>query len=131
MKIVLDANVVVAAFAARGLCESILELCFHSHEIVLCEDLLEEILKNLQHKINLPEGIVEDIGKLLRENTRMLSPIPLAADICRDPDDVQNYRTGNSRSCRLHCNWRQRPAHYGEVSRYSNPNSKIILQHAP
>jgi len=89
MKIVLDANVVVAAFAARGLCESILELCFHSHELVLCEDLLEEILKNLQHKINLPGGIVEDIGKLLRENASILSPIPLAADICRDPDDVK------------------------------------------
>jgi putative PIN family toxin of toxin-antitoxin system len=89
MKIVLDANVVVAAFAARGLCESILELCFHSHELVLCEDLLEEILKNLHHKINLPGGIVEDIDKLLRENASILSPIPLAADICRDPDDVK------------------------------------------
>jgi len=89
MKIVLDANVVIAAFATRGLCESILELCFHSHELVLCEDLLDEILKNLQQKINLPEGIVEDIGKLLRENASIVSPIPLAADVCRDPDDVK------------------------------------------
>jgi len=89
MKIVLDANVVVAAFATRGLCESILELCFHSHEIVLCEDLLDEILRNLQEKINLPGGIVEDIGKLLREHASIVSSIPLAADICRDPDDVK------------------------------------------
>ena len=44
MKIVLDANVVVAAFASRGLCESIVELCLHSHEIVLCEELIGEIL---------------------------------------------------------------------------------------
>jgi putative PIN family toxin of toxin-antitoxin system len=89
MKIVLDANVVIAAFATRGLCESILELCFHSHELVLCEDFLDEILKNLQQKIHLPAGIVEDIGKLLRENARIVSPIPLAAAICRDPDDVK------------------------------------------
>ena len=89
MKIVLDANVVIAAFATRGLCESILELCFHSHDLMLCEDLLDEILRNLQQKINLPEGIAEDIGKLLRENASIVSPIPLAADICRDPDDVK------------------------------------------
>ena len=89
MKIVLDANVVVAAFATRGLCESILELCFHSHDLVLCEDLLDEILRNLQKKINLPEGIVKDIGKLLRENASIGTPIPLAVDICRDPDDVK------------------------------------------
>ena len=89
MKIVLDANVIVAAFATRGLCESILELCLHSHELMLCEDLLDEILRNLKQKINLPEGIVEDIGKLLRENARIVNPIPLAADICRDPDDVK------------------------------------------
>ena len=89
MKIVLDANVIVAAFATRGLCESILELCLHSHELVLCEDLLDEILRNLQQKINLPEVIVKDIGKLLREHASIVSPIPLAADLCRDPDDVK------------------------------------------
>ena len=89
MKIVLDANVVVAAFASRGLCESIVELCLHSHEIVLCEELLEEILRNLRQKIKLPSVIVEDIGKLLREHANMISPIPLKADLCRDPDDVK------------------------------------------
>ncbi|MEA3359743.1 MAG: putative toxin-antitoxin system toxin component, PIN family [Thermodesulfobacteriota bacterium] len=89
MKIVLDANVVIAAFATRGLCESILELCFHSHEIMLCEDLLDEILRNLRQKIKLPIGIVEDIGTLLREHASIVSPIPLAADICRDPDDIK------------------------------------------
>ncbi len=89
MKIVLDDNVVVAAFATRGLCESILELCFHSHGIMLCEDLLDEILRNLRQKIELPGGIVEDIGKLLREQASIVSPIPLAADLCCDPDDVK------------------------------------------
>ena len=89
MKIVLDANVVVAGFATRGLCESILELCFHSHEIMLSEDLLDEILRNLRKKIKLPGGIVEDIGKLLREHTSIVSPIPFTAGLCRDPDDVK------------------------------------------
>jgi putative PIN family toxin of toxin-antitoxin system len=89
MKIVLDANVVIAAFASRGLCESILELCLHNHEIILSEELLEEILGNLQRKIKLPINIVEDIGELLREHANMFRPVSLAADVCRDPDDVK------------------------------------------
>jgi putative PIN family toxin of toxin-antitoxin system len=89
MKIVLDANVVVAAFASRGLCESILELCLTSHEIVLSQELLEGILRNLRQKIKLPGGIVEDIDRLLREHASIVSPVPLAADLCRDPGDVK------------------------------------------
>ncbi len=89
MKIVLDANVVIAAFASRGLCESVMELCLHSHEIVLSEELLEEIVRNLRQKIKLPGNIVEDISKLLREQASMVSSVPLAAEVCRDPDDVK------------------------------------------
>ena len=89
MKIVLDANVVIAAFASRGLCESVVELCLHSHEIALSEELLEEIVRNLSQKIKLPGNIVEDISKLLREQANMISSIPLAAEVCRDPDDVK------------------------------------------
>lgn len=89
MKIVLDANVVIAAFASRGLCESVMELCLHSHEIVLSEELLEEIVRNLRQKIKLPGNIVEDISKLLREQASMVSSVPFAAEVCRDPDDVK------------------------------------------
>ena len=89
MKIVLDANVVIAAFASRGLCESIVELWLHSHEIVLCEELLDEILRNLRQKIKPPSGIVKDIGKLLREHADIVTPVPLARSLCRDPNDVK------------------------------------------
>jgi len=50
MRIVLDVNVVVAAFAARGLCESLFELCLGNHEILLSEPLLAEIRRNLTKK---------------------------------------------------------------------------------
>jgi len=89
VKIILDANVVIAAFASRRLCESVVELCLHSHEIVLSEELLEEIMRNLRQKIKLPGNIVEDISKLLREQASMVSSVPLAAEVCRDPDDVK------------------------------------------
>ena len=89
MKIVLDANVIIAAFAARGLCESVMKVCLSEHEILLCNELLEEILRNLRRKIKLSAIIVDDIGDLLLEQASMIEPVPLASDICRDPDDVK------------------------------------------
>ena len=88
MRIVLDANVVVAAFAARGLCESILELCLDSHNIILSEHLLREIHKNLLKKVKLPKKGADEIVALLRENATIVKPTPLPAKSCRDPDDV-------------------------------------------
>ena len=87
MKIVLDANVIIAAFAARGLCESIMEVCLSDQEIVLSDDLIEEILRNLHLKIKLPANIVDNIDELLREHANISIPVPLASDVCRDPDD--------------------------------------------
>ena len=89
MKVVLDANVIVAAFAARGLCESVMEVCLSEHEIVLCDELVDEVLRNLRLKIKLPPRIVDDIGELLREHAIMSDPVPLASDVCRDPDDIK------------------------------------------
>jgi uncharacterized protein len=89
MKVILDANVVIAAFAARGLCESVLELCLHGHEIVLSEGVLDEILLNLRQKIRLPASVVSEIGEFLREHSSMFEPASFPLDLCRDPDDVK------------------------------------------
>ena len=89
MKIVLDAIVIIAAFAARGLCESIMEVCLSEHEIVLSDDLFDEILRNLRLKIKLPTNIVDNICELLREHANISIPEPLASDVCRDPDDIK------------------------------------------
>ena len=89
MKIVLDANVVIAAFAARGLCESIFELCLLEHRILLSQGLIDEILRNLRQKIKLPPKIIDDIQGLLLEHATVTEPVALQSDICRDPDDVK------------------------------------------
>ena len=88
MRIVLDANVVVAAFAARGLCEALFELCLGSHEILLSEPLLDEIRRNLVKKVKLDRQTVAGIERLLRENGLLLEPAPVDAGACRDADDL-------------------------------------------
>jgi uncharacterized protein len=89
MKIVLDANVIVAAFASRGLCESIFELCLSEHELILCEDLLNEIARNLQRKIKLPATMVHTVKEFLQEHATMFNPVLLPQDACRDADDIK------------------------------------------
>ncbi|HSW01780.1 MAG TPA: putative toxin-antitoxin system toxin component, PIN family [Sedimentisphaerales bacterium] len=89
MKVVLDSNVVVAAFASRGLCESVFEICLSEHEIVSCVDLVDEIARGLREKIGLPAQVVAGIRTMLAEHSIMLDPVALASNGCRDPDDVK------------------------------------------
>ena len=99
MRIVLDANVVVAAFAARGLCESLFELCLGSHEILFSEPLLDEIRRNLTKKVKLQRQTAAGIERLLRENGSLLEPDAVAANACRDADDLHILglaKTGNA-----------------------------------
>jgi putative PIN family toxin of toxin-antitoxin system len=88
MRIVLDANVVVAAFATRGLCDTILEFCLDSQDILLSEDLVLEISSNLRKKIKITPQVVDKITGLLRENAEILIPERLSSKLCRDPDDL-------------------------------------------
>lgn len=89
MRIVLDANVVIAAFASRGLCESVLEFCLAGQELIFSPHLLDEIATNLRRKIKLSNPVVESVLELLRDQGTMFDPTPVPADACRDPDDTK------------------------------------------
>lgn len=87
-KIVLDTNVVIAAFAARGLCESVFELCLEKHELIISDFLLEELREKLVKKIKLPQDTVDEIVHLYSKNSKKVNPAIIGAEICRDPEDV-------------------------------------------
>lgn len=88
MRVVLDSNVLIAAFATRGLCESLVEVCLSDHELIVSEHLLSEIQRNLTMKINLPDGIIQDIISLLRDRGTLMVPDLVSEDACRDADDL-------------------------------------------
>jgi len=88
MRIVLDSSVIVAAFAAHGLCEAIFELCLMNHHILVSEVLLDEVEVNLRKKLKIPAATAGDIIALLRENGGFLEPLPVAKNSCRDPNDL-------------------------------------------
>ena len=96
MKVVLDTNILIAAFAARGLCEAVLELCLENHEIVLSEPLLLEVEEKLRSKLRLPEGIAEEILDFLCSHSAVVEPKDVRADACRDPDDLMVLGTAEA-----------------------------------
>jgi len=88
MRIVLDANVLIAAVAGRGLCDALLELCIEEHDLIVSSDLLDEVHRKLIKKIKLPESLARDFCGNLRSNARMATPVEVALDVCRDPKDL-------------------------------------------
>jgi predicted nucleic acid-binding protein len=47
VKVVLDTNVLVAAFASHGLCEEVFEVCLTSHQIFVSKHILAELRRAL------------------------------------------------------------------------------------
>jgi putative PIN family toxin of toxin-antitoxin system len=88
MRVILDANVAIAAVAARGLCEAVVELCLERHQLIFCADLLVEIREKLIRKLKVPPPTVAEFLKMLCASAELLEPAVVAKHICRDPDDV-------------------------------------------
>jgi putative PIN family toxin of toxin-antitoxin system len=88
MRVVLDTNVIIAAFAARGLCAEIFGVCLEGHDIVLSEAILRESQEKLSAKVGLPKAVVRDIIAYLRDTSEIVRPEPVEAEACRDKDDL-------------------------------------------
>jgi putative PIN family toxin of toxin-antitoxin system len=55
VRVCLDTNVLIAAFATRGLCADVLRAVLTDHELILGEVILTELRRNLKLKLKLPE----------------------------------------------------------------------------
>lgn len=88
MRIFLDTNVLVAAFASRGLCADLLALVFAEHELLVGERLLGELRAVLERKIGLPRKTLDEIEELLRAQAVDLVRVERAAELAVEPDDA-------------------------------------------
>ena len=88
MKLVLDSNVIIAAFAVRGLCHALFEYCLENHEIYLSHAIIEEIKDKLLTKIKVPKRVVTEIGSFLKINTEVIEPASIDPKFCRDKKDL-------------------------------------------
>ena len=88
MKVVLDTNVLLAAFATRGLCESVMAVCLENHTLILSEAILAETGRNLRKKFKMPAVQVQEVLTFLRDQASVVEPADVPATACRDATDV-------------------------------------------
>ena len=75
MRILLDTNVLVAAFATRGFCLDILQLVLAEHHLLVGDTVLEELDRTLTEKLRLPTARVEEVVSFIREHAEVVTPI--------------------------------------------------------
>jgi putative PIN family toxin of toxin-antitoxin system len=88
VRVFLDTNVLVAAFATRGLCADVLRQVLAVHELVTGEVVLMELQEVLSRKIGLPQQAIDNIVSLLRRHRIQPKPKKKPAVAVRDPDDL-------------------------------------------
>lgn len=87
MRVFLDTNVLVSAFATRGLCADLLRHVLAEHDLLVSEVVLKELLKVLRGKIKLPSATIEETERFLRQHEVIPEPAAPSEIPVRDPDD--------------------------------------------
>ena len=87
MRVFLDTNVLVAAFATRGLCADVMRAVLAEHQLITGEVVLAELRDVLDRRIKLPAATVTDIMALLRAQEVVPRPRKPSDVPVRDPDD--------------------------------------------
>lgn len=87
MRVFLDTNVLVAAFATRGLCADVMRAVLAEHQLITGEVVLAELRDVLQSRIRLPATTIEEILALLRAHEVVPKPSKPSEVAVRDLDD--------------------------------------------
>lgn len=87
MKVFLDTNVLVSAFATRGLGADVVRVVLAEHELMTSEVVLDELRRVLLDKIGVPSATVHGvIAALRRHHVEPTPAAPYSMDIA-DRDD--------------------------------------------
>ena len=99
MRLLLDTNVLVAAFVARGVCSELLEHCVRHHVVISSRPLLDELRDVLTRKFHQRAVDVRGAVRLLAETFTLVTPDALDPPVCRDRDDDVVLATSLAGGC--------------------------------
>ena len=74
MRVFLDTNVLVSAFATRGLCADVVRHVLSEHELIVGEVVLDELCRVLRDRIKLPPEFILAVEEFLREQEVVPKP---------------------------------------------------------
>lgn len=87
MRVFLDTNVLVSAFASRGLCADVVRHVLAEHELLTGEVNIVELRRVLRDRIKVPPPAIAAIERLLRDQVIVPKPPKPHPLPIRDADD--------------------------------------------
>ncbi len=87
MRVFFDTNVLVSAFATRGLSADVVRLVLVEHELLTGEVILAELERVLEDRLRAPADVIRSTIEMLREHTVVPKPGTPAEVPLSDPDD--------------------------------------------
>jgi len=88
VRIHFDTNVLVSAFATRGLCADLLYAVLAEHQLIVGEAVLGELVDVLERKIGLPSDVLEQVDAFLRREAELVDAAPQLSIRIRDASDL-------------------------------------------
>jgi len=87
MRLVIDTNVLIAAFISHGVCNELLEHCVLNHDVVLSKFILDELKDKLTNKFKFATRDATGVVNLLKSRCSVVTTQSLPSPVSRDPDD--------------------------------------------
>lgn len=87
MKTFFDTNVLLAAFATRGLCADLFAHMLLEHDLLVGEVVIRELRTRLRTKVKLPRKTIDEIEALLRDQVVVPTLTEHLSLGITDPDD--------------------------------------------
>ncbi len=100
MRLVIDTNVLIAAFISHGVCSELLEHCVLNHDVVLSGFILDELKEKLVGKFKYTTREANGVVTLLKSRCSIVGTPVLPSPVSRDPDDDNIIATAIAGSCR-------------------------------
>lgn len=94
MKIIIDTNIIIAAFSSQGLCSLLFELSLDKYEIIISNHILNELEKNFRTKIKLSSKRITEIIDYLKSHCLLCDYQRYNISVCRDKDDDEILALG-------------------------------------
>ncbi|MEO7822709.1 MAG: PIN domain-containing protein [Gemmatimonadaceae bacterium] len=87
MRVFLDTNALISAFATRGLCADLFRSVIAEHDLVVGEIVLEEFRRVLRTRFKMPRDRIDQAEELLRSYEVIARPTAKDPVLLRDSDD--------------------------------------------
>jgi putative PIN family toxin of toxin-antitoxin system len=89
VRVFLDTNVLVRAFASRGLCADLLELVLLEHDLILGQNVLRELDKAVREKVRLPAADAVELAEFISGEATQVVEKAEPANASADADDAR------------------------------------------